>query len=68
MVLKTFDPASGSAETEAAALLRNQQRAFAGDMLPSRATRDDRLRRLAELLETHAQSLHCRGLRRPLAG
>jgi coniferyl-aldehyde dehydrogenase len=55
MVLKTFDPASGSAETEAAALLRNQQRAFAGDMLPSRATRDDRLRRLAELLETYAQ-------------
>jgi coniferyl-aldehyde dehydrogenase len=37
-------------------LLRKQQRAFAGDMLPSRAVRDDRLRRLAELVDTHAES------------
>jgi coniferyl-aldehyde dehydrogenase len=56
MASETIDPASGSAGIEAAALLRTQQRAFAGDMLPSRAVRDDRLRRLAELVETHAEN------------
>jgi coniferyl-aldehyde dehydrogenase len=56
MALETIHPASGSAGDEASALLRKQQHAFAGDMLPARAVRDDRLRRLAELVDTHAES------------
>ena len=56
MASETIDPAAGAAGDEAAALLRKQQRAFAGDMLPPRAVRDDRLRRLAGLVDTHGES------------
>lgn len=56
MASQTIDPASGSAGDEASVLLRKQQRAFGGDMLPSRALRDDRLRRLAGLVDIHAES------------
>jgi coniferyl-aldehyde dehydrogenase len=56
MASETIDPSSGAAGDEASALLRKQQRSFAGDMLPARAVRDDRLRRLAELVDTHSES------------
>lgn len=55
MALETIDPAAASAGDAASALLRKQQSAFALDMLPSRAVRDDRLRRLADLLAAHAE-------------
>jgi coniferyl-aldehyde dehydrogenase len=43
------------ADGELQALLRRQQLAFRADMSPSRSMREDRLRRLARLLETHSE-------------
>jgi coniferyl-aldehyde dehydrogenase len=43
------------ADGELQALLRHQQKAFRDDMAPSRTVREDRLRRLARLIETHSE-------------
>ena len=43
------------AEGELQALLRRQQKAFRADMLPSHTVREDRLKRLAGLIETHSR-------------
>jgi coniferyl-aldehyde dehydrogenase len=42
------------ADGELQALLRRQQSAFRADMSPSRTVREDRLRRLARLIDTHS--------------
>jgi coniferyl-aldehyde dehydrogenase len=42
------------ADGDPQALLRRQQKAFRADMSPSRTVREDRLRRLARLIETHS--------------
>ena len=55
MASETIDSAPASAGDAASALLRKQQRAFALEMLPSRAVRDDRLRRLADLVTAEAE-------------
>jgi coniferyl-aldehyde dehydrogenase len=43
------------ADGELQALLRRQQSAFRADMSPSRTVREDRLRRLGALIETHSE-------------
>src|SRR5579859_568435 len=43
------------ADGELLGLLRRQQKAFQADMSPSRTVREDRLRRLARLIEAHAE-------------
>ena len=43
------------ADGELQALLQRQQKAFRADMSPTRTAREDRLRRLARLLETHSE-------------
>ena len=49
-----FSPVSDSAAESLRALLRIQQAAFQSDMSPSRAVRLDRLKRLNQLVESHA--------------
>jgi coniferyl-aldehyde dehydrogenase len=51
----TVAASSTLADGDLQALLRRQQKAFRDDMSPSRAVREDRLRRLARLIETHAE-------------
>src|SRR5271165_988087 len=51
----TFSASSTLADADLPALLRHQQKAFLDDMQPSRALREDRLRRLTRLIETHAE-------------
>jgi coniferyl-aldehyde dehydrogenase len=46
---------TASVEGELQALLRRQQIASRADMSPSRSVREDRLRRLARLIETHSE-------------
>src|SRR5437762_13661253 len=46
---------TAAANDELQALLRRQQTAFLADMSPLRTVREDRLRRLARLLETHSE-------------
>jgi coniferyl-aldehyde dehydrogenase len=43
------------ADGDLRALLRRQQTAFRADMSPARSVREDRLRRLARLIETHSE-------------
>jgi coniferyl-aldehyde dehydrogenase len=43
------------ADGELQALLRRQQKAFRADMSPMRSVREDRLRRLARLIDTHSE-------------
>jgi coniferyl-aldehyde dehydrogenase len=43
------------ADGELQAFLQRQQQAFRADMSPTRTAREDRLRRLARLLETHSE-------------
>jgi coniferyl-aldehyde dehydrogenase len=49
-----FSPVSDSAAESLRTLLRIQQAAFQSDMSPSRAVRLDRLKRLNQLVESHA--------------
>jgi coniferyl-aldehyde dehydrogenase len=46
---------TASADGELQPLLRRQQKAFRADMSPSRTVREDRLRRLALLIDTHCE-------------
>src|SRR3984893_15442699 len=43
------------ADDELQALLQHQQKAFRADMSPTRSVREDRLRRLARLIDTHSE-------------
>src|SRR3984957_155702 len=51
----TVAASSTLADGDLQALLRRQQKAFRDDMSPSRIVREDRLRRLARLIETHSE-------------
>jgi coniferyl-aldehyde dehydrogenase len=54
--LSVAAPSVSLASADLQKLLRRQQQAFLGDMSPARAAREDRLRRLDHLIETHAEA------------
>src|SRR5450631_2743986 len=53
--LSVAAPSVSLASADLQKLLRRQQQAFLGDMSPARAAREDRLRRLDHLIETHSE-------------